>query len=366
MNNLSFSPTITETKGIILEIEGEIISIEAFGRNAVRVRASRSLHLESPLWTLLPQPRTEPRIVVLKNRATLSTEGITASIDELGTLEFLSPEGHVILRESWVDTRVDHAPVRRAREYRTIASNSFRTWQYFETSDDEHFYGLGQMANGHLDQKGMKIDLMQKNGRVSIPYILSSKGYGLIWNTPSIGSVTLGRDVVEWHSECQSQIDYIVVGGGTPEKINQNFTAMTGRAKALPEWATGLWQSRLRYTTQSELESVLSGYVDRGINLSTIVIDYFHWPVQGSWKFDEKYWPDVEGMARLAKKYGVKILVSVWPTVDPRSENHKAMKSSNMLIRAEEGVDVFFMVMGPEGIIDVTNPKTREFVWKKL
>jgi alpha-D-xyloside xylohydrolase len=57
----------------------------------------------------------------------------------------------------------------------------------------------------------------------------------------------------------------------------------------MPEWATGFWQSRLRYETQDELLSVARKYKELGIPLSSIICDYFHWTEQGDYKFDPKY-----------------------------------------------------------------------------
>ena len=66
-----------------------------------------------------------------------------------------------------------------------------------------------------------------------------------------------------------------------------------------------------------------------------IVCDYFHWPQQGDWKFDKAYWPDPAAMVKELTEMGIHLLVSIWPTVDPRSENYFEMREQNMLIRAE-------------------------------
>ena len=54
----------------------------------------------------------------------------------------------------------------------------------------------------------------------------------------------------------------------------------------------GLWQCKLRYRTQEEVLEVARRYRAEGIALDLIVIDFFHWTVQGDWKFDPVYWPD--------------------------------------------------------------------------
>lgn len=82
----------------------------------------------------------------------------------------------------------------------------------------------------------------------------------------------------------------------SPRDIIANYTSVTGHAGMFPEDRMGLWQCKLRYRTQDEVLSVARQYQKEGIKIDQIVIDYFHWTVQGDWKFDSKYWPDPKAM----------------------------------------------------------------------
>ncbi len=258
-----------------------------------------------------------------------------------------------------------HSPQREARMYEHISTSAYKVDIFFTADKEEHFYGLGQEANDCMDLKGATVELFQKNTKCTIPYVLSSKGYGFIWNNPSIGQVDLAMNHTRWHSEACQQVDYIVIAGDSPQEITESYTEITGRADMLPQWAAGFWQSRLRYASQEETLQVAKEYQKRGIPLDVLIIDYFHWPRQGDWKFDETYWPDVEGMCRELEKMGIHVMVSVWPTVDPRSENYDYMRKHNYLVKAERGVPTFFMIMGPQGIFDATHPGSREFIWRQ-
>ena len=176
-------------------------------------------------------------------------------------------------------------------------------------------YGLGQHQHGRLDQKGCVIELIQRNTEVSIPFLLSSRGYGFLWNNPAVGRVELGYNATRWVAEAAPQIDYWITTGNTPADILSNYAEVTGHAPEFPEWASGFWQSKLRYASQEELESVAREYRQRNLPLSVIVIDFFHWTRQGEWQFDPKYWPDPAGMVKKLENLGVKVMVSVWPTV---------------------------------------------------
>jgi alpha-D-xyloside xylohydrolase len=102
------------------------------------------------------------------------------------------------------------------------------------------------------------------------------------------------------------------------------------------------------------------------IPLSAIVVDYFHWTEQGDYKFDKTLWPDVKAMADEIHEGDTKLLVSMWPTVNEKSENYRYMLNHNMLVRTARGSDRLFDFYGWQAQIDVSNPATREFVWGKL
>src|SRR5262249_57087483 len=111
----------------------------------------------------------------------------------------------------------------------------------------------------------------------------------------------------------------------------------TGLPPMLPEWASGFWQSKWRYRTQDELLEVAREYKRRGLPLSVIVCDYFHWTRQGEWRFDPAEWPDPQAMVDELRELGAEVLVSVWPTVNPNGENYAEKDSRGFLVRIMAG-----------------------------
>ena len=164
---------------------------------------------------------------------------------------------------------------------------------HFEPSDGERFYGLGQSASGRLDQKGFVIDLFQRHEKAVIPFLVSSKGYGFLWNNPGLGRVDLARDRTRWTAYGCRQIDYYVCAGNAYGPIMERYAEVTGRPPMLPYWASGFWQSKARYQTQKELLGVAREYKRRKLPLSVIAIDWFHWKHMGDWKLDPAFWPDL-------------------------------------------------------------------------
>src|SRR6185437_7809288 len=131
----------------------------------------------------------------------------------------------------------------------------------------ERFYGLGQHQHGRLDQKGAVVELIQRNTEVSIPFLLSSRCYGLLWNHPGVGRVELGTTATRWVSESTRQWDYWITAADEPAALVRGYAQAVGRTPMLPEWASGFWQCKLRYKTQDELLSVAREYKRRGLPL---------------------------------------------------------------------------------------------------
>jgi alpha-D-xyloside xylohydrolase len=141
----------------------------------------------------------------------------------------------------------------------------------------------------------------------------------------------------------------------------------------LPHWASGFWQSKLRYRDQDELLDVAREYKRRGLPISVIVCDYFHWTRQGEWRFDPAEWPDPQSMVDELRELDIELMVSVWPTVNPNSDTYADMDSRGFLVRSTAGLPLHlaFWDKGTDGrafmrFYDPTNPGARRYVWDKI
>ena len=209
------------------------------------------------------------------------------------------------------------------------------------------------------------MELAQRNSQITIPFAVSSLGYGFLWNHPGIGKASFGKNYTEWHAAATKEMDYWITAGDTPSQILEQYTTVTGRAPAMPDGLLGLWQCKLRYRTQEEVLSVARKYRELGIALDVIVIDFFHWTRQGDWCFDPEYWPDPKAMCDELHAMGTKVMVSVWPSVDKKSKNFEELFEKGLLIRTERGCIQTYDFQGDCLEIDVTNPEARKFLWEK-
>lgn len=359
-----------EVNRLVWEYDGERVWIEPWGTNSLRFRATKGHGgLCTPDWALLPQKEIDVPINIADDGASISNGKLTCRMNHRGAVQFLNHCGEVLLEEHWRDRQVEGNPsalLIPGRELKPIPGGKYSARVLFKASDGEKLYGMGQHQEPFLNLKGCELELAQRNSQVNIPFVLSNRGFGFLWHNPAYGHVTFARNYTKWTAEVTSGIDYWVTAGNSPAEINESYTQVTGRAPMMPEFAAGFWQSKLRYQTQEELMEVAREYKRRGLPMSVIVIDFFHWTQQGEWRFDHQCWPDPASMVRELKEMGIEVMVSIWPTVDPSSENYEEMKVKGYLVNTDRGVRTQLIVRGNEVFFDATNPDARRYVWDKV
>lgn len=348
--------------------QNEIVLIEAWGKNALRVRATYNPNFtgyDSALSYIEPN---DVEIIITKDNAVIRNGKISCVFSDSGYMEFYNGDNR-ILKEYYRDWRNanEHSPSMKfsAREFKPISGNDYEITMRFEANENEKIYGMGQYQQPNLDLKGCVLELAQRNSQISIPFYISNKGYGFLWNNAGIGDVMFGVNYTQWHSKLSAELDYWITADETPKDIIRNYTEVTGRAPEFPDNALGLWQCKLRYRTQEEVLEVAREYKRRGIPLDVIVIDFFHWIRQGDWSFDPVYWPNPQEMMNELKEFGVRCMVSIWPTVDRKSVNFNEMRDKGLFVRTERGSIQCFDFQGDTVIYDATNPEAREFIWNK-
>lgn len=343
---------------ILFSRKGELVRITPCSKNAIRFQAFPDCSVTEENYTLMPQS-ADAVIEEHEKCLTMTCGSLKAELWRNGRMTFYLND-KIILKEKAELTFDDGF-----RCYNNKGSGLWSARVTFEPNENEHFFGFGHSWDNEFDLKGSSVDIRNVNAKCTIPYVYSSLGYGFIWNNPSTGLCELSNNRTRWSCDCCRFIDYVVIAG-TPKEACTTLADLTGYAPQMPEWATGFWQSRLRYETQDELLSVARKYKELGIPLSAIVCDYFHWTEQGDYKFDPEYWPDVKAMTDELHEMNTKLVVSMWPTINERSENYYYMLGRNMLMRTVHGSDRVFNFYGWQSEIDITNPETREFVWGKL
>ncbi|WP_240541871.1 TIM-barrel domain-containing protein [Bifidobacterium simiarum] len=276
-------------------------------------------------------------------------------------LTIRNSKGDVLLQEMGPGGALNNPP----RHFQPIAGGDVKASTTFATPSNEHLYGMGLYQQDIMDLKGCELELAHRNSQASVPFVVSSAGYGFLWNNPAVGRAVFAKNHTSWHAESTRQLDYWVTVGDTPAQIESQYADATGHAPQMPEWGLGFWQCKLRYWNQQQVLDVAHEFKKRNIPLDLLVIDYFHWPKMGDYRFEEEFWPDPKAMFDELHKLGIKVMVSVWPQVSTQSENYEEMRGRNLLVRSERGVDLGNLVEEPNQLYDATNPETRAYVWEK-
>lgn len=374
---------ICKENALICRRQGEILRVEAWGEDSLRVRATMNRDFTGRNWALTEKIKETKALVktyivpektgegtIAENEWASITNGrIRAEVNYAGVLSFYRDD-KLFLREyfrSYGGTISKESRCLKLvnREWKGLyGGDNYSLKVRFESNDGEKIFGMGQYQQQNMDLKGCTLELAQRNSQASVPFAVSNLGYGLLWNNPGVGQVTFGNNMTLWDMRSTKEMDYYITVADTPKDIVANYTLASGHADKFPEELMGLWQCKLRYRTQEEVLSIARKYKELGIHIDQIIIDFFHWTYQGDWKFDKKYWPDPKAMVDELHEMGIKVIVSVWPSVDRKSENFYPMLEKGLLIKTERGALQTYDYQGDCVEIDAFNPETRDYVWE--
>ena len=365
--------------------------IEAWGKNSLRVRMTCEAKMDDNDWALTEKvEECVPEITVNElditdpwykgdewkkyhmtgKEYTLKNGKISAKVNPEGWISFYNQKGELLTEEYWrTRDRINRfaVPLRIvAREMKPVmGTTDYELTARFEAFDDEKIFGMGQYQEKNLNKKGAILELAHRNSQASVPFMVSSRGYGFFWNNPAIGTAVFGANKTEWYAKRCKKLDYFITAGDTPAEIEEQYSAATGRTPMMPEFGLGYWQCKLRYRNQEEILAVAREHKKRGLPMDAIVVDFFHWSMQGNFEFEKRDWPDPDAMVKELKELGIETVVSVWPTIDERSKNFGEMSQNGYLVRTDRGNGNHMTWMGNTVFYDPTHPGARKFVWEK-
>lgn len=229
---------VNENGRLLRTLYGETLCIEPWGENSLRVRATRESAFSGEDWALLPQNAAACEIEITPEQATITNGKLTARVLQNGKLSFYNRRGALLLEE-YVRNRENLyeycSPLNiPARELKPLPGG-WKLTARFEACDGERIYGMGQYQHGYLNHKGCTLELAQRNTQASVPFALSSAGYGLLWNNPAVGSVVFGKNKTEWTAECTRELDYWITAGDTPSEMVERYADVTGKVPMMPD-----------------------------------------------------------------------------------------------------------------------------------
>jgi alpha-glucosidase/alpha-D-xyloside xylohydrolase len=249
----------------------------------------------------------------------------------------------------------------------------YRVSATFDSPTGEHYYGLGQQQQGFLDLRDHRINCWHDYSaiggeNVCVPFMVSSRGYGLIWDNPSKTTIDLGfnqRNV--WTSEVGDRVSFFIIAGNTTDEIYQGYRRLTGITHMLPKATYGYIQSKAIYPTQDQLLAVAKGYRERNLPLDVLVVDFLNMTRQGEMDLDPARWPDPAAVNDQLHAMGIETLLSVWPHFAPGTRYYDMLRDKGWLVHTADGTPDsgwFKDVIGPN--IDTTNPAAAKWFWEQI
>jgi len=159
-----------------------LVRLEVMGEKLIHVSATPEKRFADPQsLVIVPSERNTSFTAVQKgDTVTVATDAVAANVlVSTGEVWFTDAEGEVLLREQDGGGKY-FEPI----EVEGTHGYSFR--QVFESPEDEAFYGLGQHQADEFNYKGKNEQLFQYNTKVSVPFIVSNKGYGVLMDSYSM------------------------------------------------------------------------------------------------------------------------------------------------------------------------------------
>ena len=309
--------------GVQLRVDGVTKNVIFYGPRTVRVNAN------------LGHPDTrQPSLVVVAEPAAVpftlddSPESLVVDSEALrivvnkksGALTFLDTDGRLLTRER----------ARRPSEIKEITISDAPTYEVrhtFSLAADESIYGLGQYNQPYMDYRGQEVLLVQTNIGIVVPFMVSTRRYGIMWDIYSKMTFKDDEDgATLWAESAPAGVDYYFIAGETMDGVIAGYRRLTGAAPMFPKAAFGFFMSKERYQTQDRLVEVVRDFRKEGFPIDYIVQDWQYWggDKDGTWSgmiWNKERYPDPVGLTRtLHDELHVKLMCSIWPSVGNDTE----------------------------------------------
>ncbi len=224
----------------------------------------------------------------------------------------------------------------------------------------EAFYGLGQHQAGVWNYHGESVELSQDNTNISIPFFVSSRGYGILWNNDSASRFNNRfLHALYLSSSVADTIDFYFIYGPSLDKVIAGYRELTGAPPLLGKWAYGYWQSKNRYDSQKQLLAIAAKYRALRIPIDNIVQDWFWWKTMGDPVFNKNY-PDPQAMIAELHREHFHIMFSWWPYFDPGTPVYEYMREHGYFI--DRSIVAGFHPAG-HALYDAFDPAARKYNW---
>lgn len=391
---LAFTPAavaapLTTLDRVALDRNGAWVSVEAYGPNIVHVTiaADKDQVLKGPGYGILPKAAENNafRHSSAADGDTFASSGMTLHVNPAPAPRVPS-QGEKYFAPALASVGLQ---VKNARGEQILSMtgwemaphtvNGEKTYQVgasFAAPRDEHYYGMGQNQESlsGLDLRGRVLDCKHwydapAGETVCVPFMVSSKGYGIVWDNPSATRFVAGvHGKTAFQSNVGERVSFFVITGNSSDELYSGYARLTGKTPIPPKAAFGLIQSKARYDSQQEVLRVANTYRQKRYPLDVMVVDWFYWTRMGQMDINPAEFPDPDGMNKQLHDMGMQSIISIWPRYETSGRYFNELDAKGYLLKDKDGKTVDGLPFRSDrtgGLIDATNPKARQWFWEK-
>ncbi|GGA69962.1 xylosidase [Flavobacterium palustre] len=359
------------TLGIKTNFQSMDVEVQLFSPSIVRVLKSPegvAFKKESLSVNKKPQ-QTKFTIQQQGDVISLKSEKLKVAIDvKSGKISFNTLAGASLLNET--------ASGATFTDFNDAGSKTYSINQLFTLDKEESIYGLGQQQRGKLSLRNTKINMVQGNVDDYVPFLVSTKGYGLFWDNYSPTVFEDKPESTSFKSEVGDCIDYYFMLGENIDGAIAGMRELSGQAPMFPLWTFGYWQSKERYKSQNELVGVVSKYRELGVPLDGIIQDWQYWGNNYLWnamEFLNTEFPQPKKMVDDIHNMNAHVIISIWNSFGPQTKQFREMQPKGMLLNfgtwPQSGLETWPPNRDyPSSVqpYDPYNPEARDIYWKYL
>ena len=257
-------------------------------------------------------------------------------------------------------------------------AGAYRVTQSFSLDKDEPVYGLGTIQDGKLNRRGIHKRMEQSNLEDFQNVLQSIKGWGIYWDNYS--PTDFNDDMqngMSFSSEVGRIVDYYFMYGGSADGVIAQMRQLSGDVPMFPLWTYGFWQSKERYKSAAETESIVDKYRELQVPLDGIVQDWQYWGSNYLWNAMDFLSEDFANGQQLIKNVHQKhahFMISIWASFGPQTQQFRELDAQGLLFPFEtwpqSGLSHIWppRMDYPSGVkvYDAFSPVARAIYWKHL
>lgn len=360
-----FGKSAYNGKYLIISTNNGYIEITPYTSDVINVTYKHTLSDAVKSYSTIGRP-TNVKVVYIndKNFTGIKTSALKVLVDKRDlSVSFIDNQNHLLSK---------------AFNYVKTGDSSIVS---FKSDGKEAFYGGGSKAI-YLNRRGT---ILQNNNQahydyhfgqtdvnISIPFMVSNRGYGLYLDNAAEGSFDVCKTdaKVLGYKTTSGLVSFYFVGGGSMDGVLKNYTFLTGRQPLPPRWSMGYISSRYGYKSEREVTDVVNKTRAAGIPIDAVVFDLYWYKAakfMGNYNWAPDSFPNPERMLANLLKNHIRVVTISETYITKESENFKAAVDQHLLATdiSKKGSPYIFgkFWAGPSGLLDVFKPSAQQFYW---